>query len=266
MRSNLRKKILTVRDKSGTHRQTYYVADKPTLELAKGHTVQTTAPRDRASIHYGMLWSRDANKGIDHALEAIGKTHKVPADLYKIPIKVKGSMNGSNGTYEVYNRQGTNQINVSKYAMGPAAVVAHEYGHFLDHHLFGTGKQRMNSMGTSKWSEHGGNPEMNGIMGALYSSKAARELVKKHKEHSADRDYMGKQRTEYLLMPAEMFARGYAQWIGTRSSPQIRKEIQEYHEHWMTGGYHAQWSDEDFAPIAREFDRLFAKRRLRRST
>jgi hypothetical protein len=149
---------------------------------------------------------------------------------------------------------------------GWKAVRGNEYGHFLDHHLFGSGKQRMSSMGTSGWTnDTKGTHEMAQVMKALYSSQSARKLVEKHKEHDRDRDYMGKQRTEYLLMPAEMFARGYAQWIGTRSSPQIRKEIKEYHEHWLSGGYHAQWSDEDFAPIAREFDRLFAKRRLRNS-
>ena len=264
MKSNLQKKVLTVRGKKGTHRQTYYVADDPGKLAFSGHTVPTNVtPRERASVHYGMLWAGKANKGVDHALEAIAKTHDVPSHLFKVPIRVTGSLGGAGGQYYVHSALGGNHIQISKYGAGPASTTAHEYGHFLDHHLFGTGKPRMNSLGT-----HSTDPktvaELTSLKRSLYNSAAVASLVKKHESHVKDRDYMGQQRTQYLLMPAEIFARAYSQWIGTRNSPQIRRELHEFGEHWGSHGYQAQWSDADFAPIAREFDRLFANRGLRK--
>lgn len=266
MRTNLHKKVLTVKSKTGTHRQTFYVAD-PQQPLAKaGHTVATTAhPRDRADVHYGMLWSKAANQGVDHALEAIGKTHSIPNNLSRVPIKVKGLLGGANAQYVLWSPLGkAGEIHVSKYAQGPAASTVHEYGHFLDHKLLGTGQPRLDSLGT-----HSNDPktraELKSLKIAMYKSKAIASLVKKHEEHEKDRDYIGMQRTQYLLMPAEIFARAYSQWVGTRSSPQVRSELHEFDSIWRAHGYHAQWDDKDFEPIARQFDHLFAKRGLRRA-
>lgn len=266
MRTNLHKKVLTVKGKTGTHRQTFYVADQQQPLAKAGHTIATTVhPRDRAEVHYGMLWSRNTNQGIDHALDAIGKTHSIPHNLQIVPIKVKGLLGGANAQYQVWNPWGKpNEIHVSKYAQGPAASTAHEYGHFLDHKLFGTGVNNLGGLGT-----HSSDPkirkELLSLKLAMYRSKAIAQLVNKHDEHEKDRDYIGMQRTQYLLMPAEIFARAYSQWIGTRSSPQIRNELREYDSIWRSHGYHAQWDDKDFEPIARQFDHLFAKRGLRRA-
>lgn len=265
MRTNLHKKVLTVKGKTGTHRQTFYVADQQPPLAKAGHTIATTVhPRDRADVHYGMLWSKAANQGIDHALEAIGKTHSIPSNLSRVPIKVKGLLGGANAQYTIWAPFGKGgEIHVSKYAQGPAASTVHEYGHFLDHKLFGTGQPRLDSLGT-----HSNDPktraELKNLKVAMYKSKAIASLVNKHEEHVKDRDYIGQQRTQYLLMPAEIFARAYSQWVGTRNSPQIRRELHEFGEHWGSHGYQAQWSDADFAPIAREFDRLFANRGLRK--
>jgi len=266
MRSSLHKKTLVVHDKHGTHRQAYYLAD-PKPEAPKIGEAKKVQPVERTQVHYGMFMSRSANRGIDDALTAIGKTHAVPETLAKVPIRVVSGAHGANGQYTIYPKE-RNGITLARFTAGPASVVAHEYGHFLDHKLFGNGKPSMTGLATDAWSKNPKGHELNSLMTAIYKSKAARELVKKHDEHVKDRDYLGQSRTEYLLMPAELFARSYAQWVGTRSSPKIRKEIQEFHERWMEGehAYHAQWSDEDFAPIAREFDRLFAKRGLRRHT
>jgi hypothetical protein len=263
MRSNLQKKVLTVKGKSGTHRQTFYVADKQQPSAKPGHTVPTTVhPRDRVEVHYGMLWSKGANQGIDHALEAIGKTHSIPGNLQVVPIRVKGYLAGANATYGWNARNG--EINVSKYAMGPAASTAHEYGHYLDHKLFGKGGSPLTDFAT-----HSGDPkiraELKSLKLAMYKSKAIHQLVKRHEEHEQYKDYQGQALTQYLLTPTEIFARAYSQWIGTRSSPQIRHELHEADNVWRSYGYHAQWDDKDFEPIARQFDHLFAKRGLRRA-
>ncbi len=264
MRSNLHKKVLTVRGKGGTHRQTYYVADEKSGAL-KSQTVATTVtPRERAQVHYGMLWSGRANKDVDEALKAIAATHSVPGNLYKVKIRVTGELDGANGIYHLSGPD-RNQIHVSKYAEHPAATAAHEYGHFLDHHLFGSGKAQMSSLGTHDYKNKRLQAELGGLKTAMYSSAAIQSIVQKHKTHTKDKDYIALAKTGYLLEPSEIFARAYAQWIGTRSSPTVKRQIQEQGRIWNNHGYPAQWEDKDFEPIAREFDRLFAQRGLRRN-
>lgn len=266
--SHLVKKTLTVQGAHGTHRQTYYVAPQEgqgvlllkSGEKAGSTRIQTVAPAERIKIHYGLLWSRKANAGVNEAVRAIGAVHNVPKDLYRIPIKVTGSLDGANGVYKIWQPHGGNEINVSKWAATPAATAAHEYGHFLDHHLFGDGRPTWNGLGTHNRKSK----ELAPLMESLYRSKAIREVVQKHTEHEKNKDHQGQDVTRYLLDPAEIFARGYAQYIGVRGSKQIHTEIQDCRAAWQSHGYSGQWEDKDFEPIAREFDRLFANRRLSR--
>jgi hypothetical protein len=215
-----------------------------------------------------MLFSKAANEGINHALTSIGKVHSVPKDLHTVPIKVVGGLEGANGMYTLWSPFGpNNKIMVSKWASGPAATTAHEYGHFLDHHLFGNGQPSLRGMATVKWALQeppGAKHEIAPLMNALYRSQAGRSLLKKHEENERNQDHRHLEASQYLLMPPEMFARAYNQYIGLRASPQIARETQQFQESWGRHGYQAQWTDEDFAPIAREFDRLFERRGLRR--
>lgn len=275
--NNLQKRVLVVQGKHGSHRQTFWVAnelpkEQRTLRFSDGERVkpknETVAPKDRVTISYGMLFSKAANEGINHALTSIGKVHSVPAGLHTVPIKVVGSLGGANGMYTLWSAFGpNNKIMVSKWAAGPAATTAHEYGHFLDHHLFGNGQPSLRGMATVKWALQeppGAKHEIAPLMNALYRSQAARSLLKKHEENERNQDYRHLEASQYLLMPPEMFARAYNQYIGLRASPQIARETRQFQEGWGRHGYQAQWTDEDFAPIAREFDRLFERRGLRR--
>jgi hypothetical protein len=101
-------------------------------------------------------------------------------------------------------------------------------------------------------------------MTSIYRSEAVKNLVKKAEEHEHYGEHEGKQLTGYLLMSPELFARAYAQYIGLRGSKKIKEETDAYGRAWKSYGYDAQWSDKDFAPIAREFDTLFRNRRLSR--
>lgn len=269
--SHLQRKVLQVKGEHGTVRRTYWVnPDARTedlhhslhLESGVGHRVKTTDvdPRSRVDISYGLIWSKRANEGIDHALDAIAKVHGVPPDLKRVPIKVKGDIGGSEGRYLVYNPWGGNEIHVTKYATAPAGAVTHEYGHFLDHHLFGDGRQALGGLGTMKR-----NPEMKELMVALNKSKAVTSLREKHRKNIENADWGHTQASTYLLMQPEIFARAYEQYIATRSgSPHVKESVRNMRESWGRHGYAAQWDDQDFAPIAREFDRLFAKRGLLR--
>lgn len=273
--SSLQKKVLTVQGKRGTHKQTFWVAnelsaEQRTLRFDSGDRTKSrnavVNPRDGVTIQYGMLFSQKANEGVDHALAAIGKVHGVPKDLHKLPVQVKGSLGGANGAYAVWSPIGPNsKLMVSKWAEGPAATVAHEYGHFLDHQLFGTGKPTLQAMATIQWAQREpGGREVAPVMRAICSSKAVHSLVLAHEKNVKNNNGYGQRLSNYLLMPPEMFARAYNQYIGLRSSPQIAAETREFGAGWARHGYDAQWKDADFAPIAREFDRLFQRRGLLR--
>lgn len=273
--SNLQKKVLVVKGKHGSHRQTFWIAnelpqEQRTLRFSGGERVkpknEVVSPKDRVTIHYGMLFSKRANEGVDHAMAAIGKVHSVPKELHKIPVRVEGSLGGANGMYTLWRPFGEhNRIMVSKWCSQPAATIAHEYGHFLDHHLLGNGKPTIHAMASVQWAKkEPGGREVAPIMRALYRSQAGRSLTAKHEENIRTQNHYGQQASEYLLMPPEMFARAYNQYIGLRGSPRIARETREHGEGWSRHGYQAQWTDADFAPIAREFDRLFQRRGLLR--
>ncbi len=233
--------------------------EQETLHFSSGEGVKARTEgvpaADRVRISYGMISSKDANQGIDTALRAIGKVHRVPKDIYTVPVKVAGTLGGSSGRYEVWRTE----IKVSRWAKGPAGVAAHEYGHFLDHRLFGSGQPSFSGMGTYQRN----NKELAPLLTALYKSKAARQIALQHNKYVDHGNVRGVQAARYLLMPPEMFARSYAQWVGLRAGGHVKSDIKLFGDDWREKGrLHAQWEDADFAPIAREFDRLFARRGL----
>ena len=270
--NHLIRKIMTVRGVHGSVRRTYWV--NPNAKSAtqteqqhtavandRGYRIATTKvdPRQRVKISYGWLWSKSTNEGVDHGMAAIAKVHGVPASIPNVPVKVKGYLGGSRGLYYFYNPLGGSQIHIAKHGVhGVAATMVHEYGHFLDHHLHGTGKPTISAVGTLRRA-----PELKGVMTAIHRSEAVKSLVQRHRENVDSGDYRHTQASRYLLMQPELYARAYAQWIGLRSgSAHVQGGVREAREIWASHGYAAQWSDRDFAPIAREFDRMFARRGL----
>lgn len=269
---HLIRKIMTVQGAHGSVRRTYWV--NPNAKSAtqteqqhtgvandRGYRIATAKvdPRQRVKISYGWLWSKSTNEGVDHGMAAIAKVHGVPASIPNVPVKVKNHLGGANGMYLIWNPWGGNEIHVAKQgAHGAAASTVHEYGHFLDHHMHGDGKPTLGGLGTVRRT-----PELKGVMTAIHRSEAAKSLVKRHQENIERGNYRHIQASRYLLMQPELYARAYAQWIGLRSgSTHVQGGVHEMREAWGQYGYAAQWSDRDFAPIAREFDRMFARRGL----
>ena len=269
--SHLQRKLVLAQTAHGQVRRTYWVNPESStqdkehrihIESGVGHRVQTTAtasPRSRVDISYGLIFAKRANEGVDHAFDAIAKVHSVPKDLKRIPVYVRGDV-GSAGMYRVYNPGGTNEIHVSKYAEHAAGALTHEYGHFLDHHLFGGGTQTDRSFGTMKR-----NPELRELMVVLNKSKAVTSLRLRHRQNVAAGDVRHIDASTYVLDQTEIFARAYEQYIAVRSgSQQIHRGVEEMRTAWERHGYAAQWDAQDFAPIAREFDRVFERRGLLR--
>ncbi len=267
-RARLHREYIMAKTAHGAVRHAYWKADdKPGLSrdgvlrlqsgnLSKAKPQAPVDPRKRSDVHEGWIFAHEANKGVHHALDAIAKVHGVPADLKKADIHVTGTLGGANGMYHLDQ---SNKIQVSKYSFGPASTIAHEYGHYLDHNLFGNGSYGMKGLGTVKRSK-----ELSGVMTSIYKSEAVKNLVEKAEDHRNMGNPHGQRVTGYLLMSPELFARAYAQYIGLRGSRTIKEETDAYGRAWKSHGYDAQWSDKDFAPIAREFDTLFRNRRLSR--
>lgn len=269
--SHLQRKILLAQTTHGQVRRTYWVNPESSaqdkqrsvhVESGVGYRVQTTqtaSPRSHVDVSYGLIFAKRANEGVDHAFEAIAKVHAVPKGITRVPVYVRGDV-GSAGLYRVYNPGGTNEIHISKYAEHPAGAIVHEYGHFLDHHLFGGGTQTDRSFGTMKR-----NPELRELMVAMNRSKAISSLRLRHKQNMANGDARHIDMSTYLLDQTEIFARAYEQYIAVRSKSRAMSHgVEEMRTAWGRHGYAAQWDSQDFAPIAREFDRVFEQRGLLR--
>ena len=268
--SGLHKRVLLARTSHGAVQRTYWVKDSevPSHRLATNQQTVAVSPAQKITVSYGMLFSKRANSEVAHAVDAISKTHLVPGNIHKIKANVVGHLDSAHAEYHPVGDVASKEslIKISKHSTWPAASMVHEYGHYLDHHLFGDGGRRNSSNGTSGVRSGSGQldptPEIKPIMGALYRSSAARSLMSNMTRHSNDRAKV--QIYKYYLSPVEMFARAYAQYVGLRSSKLIHTQIHEMRKLYTEYGYHAQWEDKDFEPIAREFDRLFAGRRLLR--
>lgn len=265
-RTDLHKLMRTVHGSHGTFQRTYWVkSEQPTAQTfafwggQRVHTVNQKAisPADHVTIHNGLFTGRTSSEA-QVAMAAIAKVHHVPTSLPVLNIRPSHSID-SNGRYFAGNAH-TSEMGVRTGLNDTQSTVAHEYGHFLDHHLFGTGHEGVGAMGTYRR-----NPEMKGLMTAIYNSASVRSLVDRHKANRADHDARQEHVSKYLLMPPELLARAYAQWISVRSgSRAMQSEISRDREAWGNHGYRAQWQDREFEPIAREFDAMFKRRGLLR--
>ena len=269
--SDLHRRVLLAHTSSGVVRRTYWVKDSevPSHRMATNQQTTAVSPSQRVSVSYGMLFSSKANAEVAHAVDAISKTHQVPGNIYTIKAKIVGVLDSAHAEYHPLGDTWTREslIKVSKYSSWPAASMVHEYGHYLDHHLFGDGGHRWTSFGSSARRSSDGylepSKELMPLVQKLYSSRAAKSLIANLKHQMGRGDSEGIQISKYFLTPTEIVARAYAQYIGLRSSKLIHGQIHEMRKLYAEYGYHAQWENADFAPIAREFDRLFRNRKLR---
>jgi len=270
--SGLHKRVLLAHTSHGAVQRTYWVKDSevPSHRLATNQQTASVSPAQKIAVSYGMLFSKRANSEVAHAVDAISKTHLVPGNIHKIKTEVVGVLEDAHAEYHWKNSWTKESlIKISKYSTWSAASMVHEYGHYLDHHLFGDGGSKYTSYGTSGVRGKDGyidpTPECRPLMRKLYNSQAAQSLMsnlsQQFKDHNKEKIAIYK----YYLSPSEMFARAYAQYVGLRSSKLIHTQLHEMRKLYTEYGYHAQWEDKDFEPIAREFDRLFMKRKLLRS-
>lgn len=202
-------------------------------------------------------------KMMNKALDAIDDIH-TDGDLPNIPLKTTRSM--SKGGHYKYRAGRAVEIALNPKTADPLTA-AHEVGHFLDHQALG------------EWgrydSKSPASPEMVSLMSALRESKAAKTIrdmlnepskYTKTKKYAlgSGREYEYTERPDrnhltYLDSSQEMFARGYAQWIAEKSKdPALQKGVDDYLARGNGVYYPWHWEADDFAPIRKAFDDLFA--------
>jgi len=138
------------------------------------------------------------------------------------------------GTYWATRSGAAGKIDVSSQGKWPELTLAHEIGHFLDHHGIGT---------AGVYSSRFEPAIMGDVMRALAASDAIKGLLA-----TTPTKY-----TRYLLQPHEQWARAYAQWVALRSGDSVlRGQLAA-----TLSEANRQWADADFLPIAAAIDRLF---------
>lgn len=198
--------------------------------------------RDMAII--GLI-SGDTETAAVRTLEQIAKVHRIPEGKRVTRIDSANFPAGHNGNYSPTERT----IRISKGSKTPHNTVAHEYGHSLDHELFGEGF----NFATESPKFTRALEEVRPLVEALRASPEYARWGKIQKLYAHDSAIAT--HYEYLRSDIEMFARAYAQWISLESGDaRMLLELDERRE--------THWSDESFGPIGAEFDKLFRARGL----
>lgn len=143
----------------------------------------------------------------------------------------------------------------------------HEIGHYVDQQMFGRGKWKSvdEAFKAKRKSPLGkvmdaleASTAMQGIAATREAGGSVDAIVRRadgrteRTQIEIDKDYCN-----YLLNPAEAFARAYSQWVALRSG--MRSSDEFFRNRTLSRGalYPEQWDDDDFEPIARALDKLF---------
>ena len=189
------------------------------------------------------------------ALDAIAKVHSdgdlandVRARSDNDPI-YRGSYVALAGTRDSYAAptDTVDEIRLKDAGASKAFTFTHEVGHYLDKRGLGQDGMEFSSRGTDQGRMSGPEAEaMQDFLDAARQSQALQEIAAK-----ADMVGMPGYRA-YLESPHEMWARGYAQFIATRSQdPTMMGQLRTAQRLAREIGTRPpmQWQDDDFAPV-----------------
>lgn len=194
-------------------------------------------------------------QSIEHVLRVIDSVHG-DGELLR-GTEINNARTGA-GVLGVCRRQMTSWANgdvkmsISIARLGPYKefTAVHELGHFLD--VSGLGMRNWipgSTLGT----------ELSGWKQAIENSSAYQQLTQKLA--GMPKRSPGAKHLEYLLNSEELFARSYAQYVASKSGDRVLLDQLEKLRTSQYGiGYASQWADDDFAPIAKEFDNLFKRK------
>lgn len=212
--------------------------------IAPGERIE--APRSGAIKVSAALDVRAQKKASAYVIDIIDSVHD-DGRLPKIPIENASSNANYFGAYTHTLSGKAVRIRIRAGGDHKEHTLAHEIGHFLDH-------QGLPGDGFS--SE--GSPALQGWRDAIEKTRAITRL--RDIERSKSSGYDGY--LEYLLRRREMWARSYAQWLTLRSGdPVLRSQLTDIvsSENGSKFPIPSQWTDDDFADVAQEIDKLMKK-------
>ncbi|MEI8166822.1 MAG: hypothetical protein WCG26_10600 [Chloroflexales bacterium] len=235
---------------AGTHpKKEPAIPKPPTLPKQPATKVGTGDP---VSASIGEMPSAASHTG-KTALAVLAAIDKVHSDgqLPKITIIPSASEN----TYGCYY-PGKLEMKLSSKSSHPLNTLAHEMGHFLDNRGLPS-----NPSGVTWSSEQ--SKRLAGFRVAVAQSEAIQRISKFLTNPVDDAGFTHSQKhVVYLMTRKEIFARDYAQYIAVKSGdPAMLAELKTMQEKAKKPGRLPNvWSDEDFAPIAVELDKVFAEK------
>lgn len=195
---------------------------------------------------------------IDGHIAAIASVHKVPASIHRVPVKVgetapeysTKSIPGKHHT-KISSPDGTivvEEIILCAETLGDFNSTTHEIGHSLDLHALG-GRLSASDKLIDRWfsMQSYSKPWRDAIR-----ASAAFDILSTAR--GVDPDKQG-----YYLLPLELWARSYEQWIAACSGNEDLSAKIERRRGDVPGLY---WEAEDFKPVGAALEELFATRGL----
>lgn len=182
------------------------------------------------------------------AFNAMREVFQMQAPFKKpYDFELEANVHGAEGFIEPKARL----VRISSSSLYPTTTVFHEVGHAIDFDVFGGRKTMASHMVAS-----GQASPLEDWWVAITSSTSVRQLIGilSHPALTIDEDRYFR----YLLDPAELWARSFAQYVSERqTNKDIAKEwADELAKLQQVGLQSSQWSAQDFAPIARAIEAI----------
>ncbi|MBK5218917.1 MAG: hypothetical protein JJE35_03910 [Thermoleophilia bacterium] len=201
--------------------------------------------------------SAEEKAAIDGHIAAIERVHLVPASIAPVAVRT-GETGPEHSTVSIPGKHDTKisspdgAIVVEEIVLCPQMLedfnsTTHEIGHSLDLNALG-GRLSATDKLTDHWFS--AQPETQEWRRAVQRSVAFDRL-------STARIDMEKQ--AYYLLPVELWARSYEQWIATRSGDRDLREKIERRRADVPGLY---WEEGEFGPVGEALEALFVTRGL----
>jgi hypothetical protein len=196
-----------------------------------------------------------------HALDVIDHVH-CDGLLPVIPLQ-RAMLTDKDGQF-VFQRGGPAvRIMVSHFTNLAEITTVHEVGHFIDYHGLGTGIQcgSVSSAELQGWRDAVRNSQAVQSLGNLWRSSAS--MIKVRQSDGAVVEYpISQTYLQYLLMPEELWARSYAQFVTIRSNDStLRHQLDRLQDRPANSYYYAScWEDSDFIAVADEIEAVFRQK------
>lgn len=193
--------------------------------------------------------------------EAVAAIDQVHADgaLPRLPVRVQTPINPAADGESHWDGPTNSWIAVRPGTRHPGATLLHEVGHFLDHLGQGDRRGLSSELGDpvfAAWRMAVETTRSYRALASIVATGRAKLIAASGREVAAPgpADF-----ATYLLLPDELWARSYAQFVATRDgSPTLVAGIDAGRGR-RPGRLYVplQWEDDDFAPVATEIGTLF---------